>query len=171
MTLPRPRAPESKVLDRPAMARRCRELQEQGRTVVFTNGCFDLLHVGHADYLAFARGQGDALIVGLNSDSSVRRMKGPQRPIVGQADRARMLAALEAVDYVVVFDEDEPVALITELLPDVLVKGEDWSHYVSGREVVEAKGGRVVLARLTEGRSTSRIIERIRGASCEEGGD
>ncbi len=136
-------------------------LRAQGRKLAFTNGCFDILHIGHVEYLAWARAQADALIVGLNSDASVRGIKGPQRPIVGEQDRALVLAALECVDYVVIFDEPEPAALIGELLPDVLVKGEDWAHYVSGREVVERHGGRVALAPLVPGKSTSALIRRI----------
>lgn len=136
-------------------------LREAGRKLVFTNGCFDLLHPGHVDYLVFARNQGDALAVGLNSDSSVRQNKGPDRPIVPEMDRAFVLAALESVDYVIIFNEKEPEALITALLPDVLVKGEDWRHYVSGRKQVEAAGGKVVLAPLVPGRSTTDIIGRI----------
>jgi len=139
-------------------------LREQGKRLVFTNGCFDLLHAGHVQYLAFARGQGDALLVGLNSDDSVRRNKGPERPLVPSAERALVLASLEAVDYIVVFEEDEPADLIAELLPDVLVKGEDWRHYVSGREIVEQNGGRVVLAQLIPGRSTTDLIGKIRGS-------
>jgi D-beta-D-heptose 7-phosphate kinase/D-beta-D-heptose 1-phosphate adenosyltransferase len=144
------------------MQRERDRLHAEGRKLVFTNGCFDILHPGHVEYLAFARQQGDALLVGLNSDASVRRNKGPLRPIVSQDDRARVLASLEAVDYVVLFDEDEPAPLIGSIIPDVLVKGEDWSHYVSGREIVERHGGRVVLARLVPGRSTTDIIGRIR---------
>jgi len=143
------------------MQTECRRLRERGKRIVFTNGCFDILHTGHIDYIQFARRQGDVLVIGLNSDASVRRNKGPDRPIVGDRDRARVLASLEAVDYVVLFDEDEPADLIAKLLPDVLVKGEDWAHYVSGRETVEQHGGKVVLAPLTQGRSTSNIIERI----------
>jgi D-beta-D-heptose 7-phosphate kinase/D-beta-D-heptose 1-phosphate adenosyltransferase len=142
-------------------------IRKKGGMLVFTNGCFDILHPGHVDYLSFARNQGDALVVGLNSDASVRLNKGPSRPIVPERDRALVLAALESVDYVVIFDEKEPAALIGELLPDVLVKGEDWKHYVSGREAVEAAGGRVVLAPLVPGRSTTDIIGRIRG--CPQG--
>lgn len=156
------RDPASKILTREDLKRERARLRENGQTVVFTNGCFDILHAGHVTYLAFARAQGDALILGLNSDASVRRAKGPQRPIVGQVDRARVAAALECVDYVVLFDEDEPADLIAELIPDVLVKGEDWAHYVSGREVVERNGGRVVLAPLVEGLSTTELIRRIR---------
>jgi rfaE bifunctional protein nucleotidyltransferase chain/domain len=137
-------------------------LRKQGRKLVFTNGCFDILHAGHVDYLTFARQQGDALVIGVNSDSSVKRNKGPQRPIVPQKDRAKLLSALECVDYVVIFDEDEPAGLIAEILPDVLVKGEDWAHYVSGKDIVEKNGGKVVLAKLTKGRSTTDIIRRIR---------
>ncbi|HZZ56862.1 MAG TPA: D-glycero-beta-D-manno-heptose 1-phosphate adenylyltransferase [Opitutaceae bacterium] len=132
-----------------------------GQKVVFTNGAFDILHLGHVDYLTFARSQGDCLIVGLNSDASVRRYKGAARPIVPQDERAALLGALRAVDHVVIFDEDEPRDLIAELLPDVLVKGEDWAHYVSGREAVEANGGQVVLAKLVPGRSTTNIVQKI----------
>ena len=143
-------------------------LRVDGKILVFTNGCFDILHPGHVDYLAFARNQGDALLVGLNSDNSVRLNKGPERPFVPQEDRAKVLAALEAVDYVVVFDSDEPEPLIERILPDILVKGEDWAHYVSGREAVERSGGRVVLAPLVEGRSTTNIIEQIRASRGAE---
>ncbi len=158
------RSPSSKVLTANAMVEERERLHAAGRALVFTNGCFDILHRGHVEYLNFARTQGHALAVGLNSDDSVRRHKGPTRPIVPEQDRATVLAALEAVDYVVIFDEDEPAALIGRLLPDVLVKGADWAHYVSGREVVEAHGGRVVLANLLADRSTTRIVERIRQA-------
>ena len=139
-------------------------LHAEGRTLVFTNGCFDILHRGHADYLAFARSQGDALIVGLNSDASVRRAKGPTRPVNPEQDRAYVLGSLRAVDFVVIFDEDEPRDLIAQILPDVLVKGKDWAHYVSGRDIVEANGGRVVLAEMVEGRSTTATIERMRSS-------
>jgi D-beta-D-heptose 7-phosphate kinase/D-beta-D-heptose 1-phosphate adenosyltransferase len=138
-------------------------LHAEGRTLVFTNGCFDILHRGHADYLAFARSQGDALVVGLNSDASVRRAKGPTRPVNPEQDRAYVLGSLRVVDFVVIFEEDEPRDLIAQILPDVLVKGKDWAHYVSGREIVEANGGRVVLAEMVEGRSTTATIERMRG--------
>ena len=159
-----PRKLESKILDRNAMVEERKRLRDAGKTLVFTNGCFDILHAGHVDYLASARAEGDALVVAINSDDSVKKNKGAGRPLVPQEDRARVLAALESVDYVVVFDEDEPADLVAAVLPDVLVKGEDWSHYVSGRETVEANGGKVVLAKLTPGRSTSSIIERIRNS-------
>ena len=141
-------------------------LHAEGRTLVFTNGCFDILHRGHADYLAFARSQGDALVVGLNSDASVRRAKGPTRPVNPEQDRAYVLGSLRAVDFVVIFEEDEPRDLISQILPDVLVKGKDWAHYVSGREIVEANGGRVGLAEMVEGRSTTATIERMRGGQA-----
>ena len=139
-------------------------LHAEGKTLVFTNGCFDILHRGHADYLAFARSQGDALVVGLNSDNSVRRAKGPTRPVNPEQDRAYTLCSLRVVDFVVIFDEDEPRNLISQILPDVLVKGKDWAHFVSGRDIVEAHGGRVVLADMVEGRSTTATIEKMRGA-------
>ncbi len=135
-----------------------------GRRIVFTNGVFDLLHPGHVRYLADARRQGDVLIVGLNSDASVRRLdKGPGRPINPQAERAEVLTALAAVDVVVIFDEDTPHEIVTALQPDVLVKGADWAaDAIVGRDVVEARGGHVVRIPLAEGYSTSAIIERLR---------
>jgi len=155
------REAEKKIWTRDALAEECRRLRTAGKKVVFTNGCFDLMHAGHAGYLQFARQQGDVLVVGLNTDASVRRHKGPLRPIVDEQNRARMMAALECVDYVTWFDEDEPKELIGELQPDVLVKAEDWAHYVSGRDIVEARGGKVVLAPMVEGLSTTRLIEKI----------
>ncbi len=143
-------------------------MRTEGRRLVFTNGCFDILHRGHIDYLEFARQQGDALVVGLNSDASVRRNKGKTRPINQEEDRARVLAALECVDFVILFDDDEPAPLIAELIPDVLVKGEDWAHYVSGRETVESHGGKVVLAKLVQGRSTTNVIDKIASALKNE---
>jgi len=151
----------SKILSREEIKKERARLKAAGKKVSFTNGCFDIIHAGHVDYLQWARNQADALIVGLNSDASVRRNKGEKRPIVNENDRAYVLAALACVDYVVLFDEDEPAQLIAEIVPDVLVKGEDWAHYVSGRETVEAAGGRVALAPLVEGRSTTNLISRI----------
>lgn len=136
-------------------------LHANQQKLVFTNGCFDILHAGHVTYLQFARAQGDALCIGLNSDASVQRNKGPLRPIVSENHRAALLAALQCVDYVVLFDDEEPKNLIAQILPDVLVKGRDWAHYVSGREIVESHGGHVVLADMVEGLSTTRIIEKI----------
>jgi D-beta-D-heptose 7-phosphate kinase/D-beta-D-heptose 1-phosphate adenosyltransferase len=132
-------------------------------SVVFTNGVFDLLHAGHVDVLAHARAQGDALIVGLNSDSSVRRLKGPDRPVRTEAERAYVLAALGDVDAVVTFSEDTPLALIRRLRPDVLVKGGDYEPAtVVGRDDVESWGGRVVIVPLRPGQSTTSIIEKLR---------
>jgi rfaE bifunctional protein nucleotidyltransferase chain/domain len=150
-----------KRVDLETMVAERERLRDAGRRVVFTNGCFDILHLGHVQYLTFARRQGDVLVIGLNSDASVRRNKGPKRPIVPEEERAALLLALRCVDYVVLFDEETPEKLIGRLVPDVLVKGRDWAHFVAGREVVEAAGGRVVLADLVPGRSTTGTIERI----------
>lgn len=134
--------------------------------VVFTNGVFDLLHRGHVDLLTAARRAGDALVVGINSDASVRRLKGPDRPVRTAADRAHVVAALEAVDAVVVFDEDTPLELIRALRPDVLVKGGDYApDTVVGRDDVEQWGGRVVIVPLTPGHSTTSIVETLRDRS------
>jgi len=138
-------------------------LRAAGRTVVFTNGVFDLLHVGHLRYLQQARALGDALIVGVNSDRSVRTNKGQGRPITPEAERAEILSALACVDGVVVFDEDTPHDIITALQPDVLVKGADWAaDAIVGRDVVEARGGRVVRVPIEAGHSTSALVEKIR---------
>ena len=145
-------------------------LVSQGKTLVFTNGCFDILHRGHVSYLGFARNQGDALVVAINSDASVKRNKGEGRPINSQDDRAYVLGSLRMVDYVVIFDETEPLDLIAKILPQVLVKGKDWAHYVSGREIVEGNGGKVVLAEMVEGRSTTNMIERIARIYGRQGG-
>ncbi len=155
------RNPIDKILDISDMKVAREKMREDGRTLVFTNGCFDILHAGHVDYLAFSRNQGDALVVGLNSDASVKRNKGDDRPINSEDDRAYVIAALESVDFVVIFDNDEPKQIISEIIPDILVKGEDWAHYVSGREIVEANGGKVVLAKMVEGRSTTNTIDKI----------
>jgi rfaE bifunctional protein nucleotidyltransferase chain/domain len=135
--------------------------KRQGKTVVFTNGCYDLLHPGHVRLLEQARSLGDILILALNSDSSVRRMKGPSRPLISENDRAAMAMALDAVDAVTLFEEDTPRELIAEVLPDVLVKGADWSHFIAGRQEVEADGGRVLTVSLEPGYSTTNIVERI----------
>lgn len=152
---------QARILTRDEMKGEMARLHGAGKKVVFTNGAFDILHLGHLTYMTFARRQGDCLVVGLNSDASIKRYKGEKRPIVAQEERALTLAGLRCVDYVVIFDEDEPKDLIAHLLPDVLVKGEDWAHYVSGRDVVERNGGKVVLAKMVEGRSTSNVIKRI----------
>jgi rfaE bifunctional protein nucleotidyltransferase chain/domain len=133
--------------------------KRQGMTVVFTNGCYDLLHPGHVRLLEQARSLGDVLILALNSDASVRRMKGPSRPMISESDRAAMALALAAVDAVTLFDEDTPRELIAQVLPDVLIKGADWSHFIAGREEVEAAGGRVLTVALEPGYSTTNIVE------------
>lgn len=144
--------------------------KRNGRRVVFTNGCFDLLHPGHIETLEQARRLGDALIVGVNSDRGVREMKGPGRPIVPERERAEVLAALECVDGVVIFGEPTPREIVTALLPDVLVKGGDWaSDQIVGREEVEAAGGRVVSIPVVAGYSTSAMVEKIRKPSGIQG--
>jgi rfaE bifunctional protein nucleotidyltransferase chain/domain len=135
--------------------------KRQGKTVVFTNGCYDLLHPGHVRLLEQARNLGDVLILALNSDAGVRRMKGPSRPLIGEKERAAMALALAAVDAVTLFDEETPRELIAEVLPDVLVKGADWAHFIAGREEVEAAGGRVLTIALEPGYSTTNLVERM----------
>ncbi|MBM4274082.1 MAG: D-glycero-beta-D-manno-heptose 1-phosphate adenylyltransferase [Deltaproteobacteria bacterium] len=154
-----------KIATRGAATRWVRQVQAQGRKVVFTNGCFDLLHPGHIDYLEQARSLGDALVVGVNTDDSVTRLgKGPGRPVNPERDRARVLAALAGVDRVVLFDEDTPLELITALQPDVLVKGGDYQlEDIVGREVVLARGGQVLALPFVSGYSTSQLLDRIRG--------
>ena len=151
----------AKILTAAEMRAERDALRAAGKKLVFTNGCFDLMHAGHTTYLKFAREQGDALCVGLNSDASVRDNKGDLRPIIDEANRATVLASLRCVDFVVIFNEKEPKELLAQILPDVLVKGKDWAHYVSGREIVEAAGGRVVLADMVPGLSSTNIIKRI----------
>jgi D-beta-D-heptose 7-phosphate kinase/D-beta-D-heptose 1-phosphate adenosyltransferase len=159
-----------KVLSASEMRRERDRLEAAGKSLVFTNGGFDILHSGHVTYLEFARELGDALVVGLNSDRSVIQSKGPHRPINPEADRARVIQSLRAVDYVVIFDDDEPKEIIEQILPHILVKGRDWAHYVSGRDVVEANGGKVVLADMVEGRSTTSTIERVLRAYATDRG-
>ena len=139
------------------------EHRRQNATIVFTNGCFDVVHRGHIEFLKFCKLQGDIVVVGLNSDSSVKNIKGPDRPINNQYDRAAVLAALETIDYITVFDEPDPLNLIKKIKPDVLVKGHDWAQKgIVGAEFVESYGGRVVLAPLVEGKSSTATIERIK---------
>ena len=145
-------------------------LRAGGRRLVFTNGCFDVLHVGHVRYLTRARTLGDALIVAINSDRTVRELKGAGRPVMNETERAEMLAALRAVDYVTIFDDLSPRSLIAAVLPDVLVKGGDYAlDEIHGREEVEAAGGRVVALPFVEGASTTNIIERIKERMKAEG--
>ncbi len=151
------------VMGRDALIEERKRLRREGKRVVFTNGCFDLLHAGHVRYLREARSLGDLLVVALNSDASVRLLKGEGRPILNQDERAEIMAALQVVDYVTIFDEATPRELIARLLPDVLVKGGDWAiETIVGREEVEAAGGRVLSLPYLRGSSTSEIVERIR---------
>ncbi len=156
------RTAESKRIEADTFLAERQKLRNAGKTLVFTNGCFDILHSGHVAYLQFARQQGDALVVGMNADASVKRAKGPNRPINNEQDRAFVLGALECIDYVIIFHEDEPATLIGKIIPDVLVKGADWAHYVSGRDIVEKNGGRVVLADLVPGKSTTHTIAKLK---------
>jgi len=152
-----------KVLDAAALVRALEGERRRGRRIVFTNGCFDLLHSGHLSLLRFARSRGDVVVVGLNTDRSVRALKGPARPIQGAAERAGLLAALECVDYVTLFDEDTPERLIRRVRPDVLVKDEDYAgKKVAGRDFVTSKGGRVEYAPRVRGVSTTDLVSRIR---------
>ena len=136
-----------------------RRWREAGKTVVFTNGCYDLLHPGHVRLLERCRSMGDVLILALNSDASVRRTKGPSRPVLDERERAEIALALEAVDAVTLFDEETPRELIADVLPDILVKGADWSHFIAGREEVEAAGGKAVTVPLEPGFSTTNIVQ------------
>jgi D-beta-D-heptose 7-phosphate kinase/D-beta-D-heptose 1-phosphate adenosyltransferase len=153
----------NKILSRPALHRIAAGCRSHGKKIVFTNGCFDLLHAGHVDYLGKAKRLGDLLIVGLNRDSSVRRIKGPRRPVTPEKDRLRILAALEAVDYVVLFSEETPINLIREIRPHVLVKGADWKKgEIVGGQDVRSWGGRVKRLRFLPGRSTTALLQKIR---------
>ena len=152
------------ITDLGALLHERRGWKAAGRAVVFTNGCFDLLHPGHVSLLEKARAEGDVLVVGLNSDASVARLKGAGRPIVPAAERAELLCALEAVTRVVLYDEDTPREIIASIVPDVLVKGADWAlAAIVGREEVEASGGRVMRVDIMPGRSTTGLVDRIRG--------
>ena len=151
-----------KIVTPHALTAAVRAAQRRGRRVVFTNGCFDLLHVGHVRYLEQARRLGDLLVVAVNTDRSVRRIKGPYRPIVPQAQRAEVVSALGCVDYVVLFSTPTPQPLIATVRPDILVKGADWSvNQIAGKTEVEASGGKVRTIPLTKGSSTTRLIEKI----------
>ncbi len=152
-----------KILERVALLERRQQWKQAGKRVVFTNGCFDLLHAAHVRLLEQARSLGEVLVVGINSDRSVRELKGESRPLVPEAERAEVLSALEAVDAVTIFDEATPRELIAALLPDVLVKGGDWGANIVGKEEVTAAGGRVVSLPYERGYSTSELIERIAG--------
>ncbi|HUJ51344.1 MAG TPA: adenylyltransferase/cytidyltransferase family protein [Bryobacteraceae bacterium] len=149
------------VYSRPDLIAARADWKRAGKTVVFTNGCYDILHPGHIRLLESARSLGDVLILALNTDAGVQRLKGPTRPLISQDDRAELAAALQAVDAITFFDEDTPRELIAAVLPDVLVKGADWSHFIAGREEVEAAGGKVLALPLEPGYSTTGIVEEI----------
>ena len=151
-----------KILENDQAVQTLRQLKRTGKRIVFTNGCFDLLHPGHTRYLADARRLGDCLVVAVNSDRSVRTLKGPNRPLLPQAERTEILAALEAVDYVTIFDDPTPRELIARILPNVLVKGSDWGEtQIVGREEVEQAGGKVISLPVLPGYSTTAIVEAI----------
>ena len=153
---------KNKIKTKEELYRIVEELKKEGKTIVFTNGCFDLLHVGHIRYLEKAKGLGDLLVVGVNSDRSVRALKGPKRPILPEEERAEILSSLGFIDFVIVFDELTPLELISSLSPHVLAKGGDWTkENIVGKEVVENSGGEVVLLPFVEGSSTSSLIETI----------
>ena len=147
--------------ERLALAQARAEWRRAGKTVVFTNGCYDILHPGHIRLLEKARSLGDLLILGLNTDASVARLKGPTRPLIPEQERARMALMLEAVDAVTLFDEGTPRELIAEVLPDILIKGADWAHFIAGREEVEAAGGKVMALALEPVYSTTNIVEEL----------
>ncbi|MBW1896261.1 MAG: D-glycero-beta-D-manno-heptose 1-phosphate adenylyltransferase [Deltaproteobacteria bacterium] len=153
---------QKKLIELEELAEKVRALRKAGKTIVFTNGCFDLLHVGHVRYLEAAKTEGDILVVGVNSDQSVQLIKGPRRPVVPENERSEVLASLGCVDYVTIFDDPDPLAVIKLLRPDVLVKGADWPEDgIVGKQVVEENGGRVVRVPLAEGASSTRLIERV----------
>lgn len=153
---------EAKIKERRDLKKVLKEKRNSGKKIVFTNGCFDILHIGHIRYLEEAKGLGDILVVAINSDRSVREIKGEGRPIVPQDERAGILAALGFVDYVTIFDEPDPYSVISELLPDILVKGGDWDkEKIIGRDIVESRGGKVCSIPIIRGISTSKIIDRI----------
>ncbi|MBI3755413.1 MAG: D-glycero-beta-D-manno-heptose 1-phosphate adenylyltransferase [Deltaproteobacteria bacterium] len=154
--------PKNKLVSLQKLKKYIGIVRKRGKTIVFTNGCFDIIHAGHVRYLNKAKSLGDILVIGLNSDSSVRKIKGEKRPIVPQRERAEVLSGLEAVDYVVLFNEPTPIKLIKTVLPDILVKGADWaSHEIVGADIVKAAGGKIKRVKLVEGRSTTNIIKKI----------
>jgi len=151
------------------VAARVRELQSAGKRIVFTNGCFDVLHSGHIEILRQARKLGDAVVVAINSDASVARIKGPNRPIIPEHERAELLDGFEMVDFVCLFDEDTPLDVILKIRPDVLVKGADWRNNIVGQDEVEGWAGKVVVLPLMEGCSTTGIVERVRARYGDTG--
>ena len=153
---------KSKIKSAAALAKVIARMKKQGKRVVFTNGCFDILHVGHVEYLSRARKLGDALVIGMNSDKSVRRLKGSGRPVNNQKDRAKVLSALGFVDHVVIFDEDTPEKLVRKLIPNILVKGADWKNKaVAGVDFLKERGGKIVFIPFVDGYSTTSLLKRI----------
>lgn len=154
--------PGTKIISLSSLVRKVKALKQKGKRIVFTNGCFDILHFGHIKYLQDAKLKGDYLVVAVNSDSSVKKIKGKSRPVIGQSDRLKTIAALACVDFVVLFNEDNPLKLIKALSPDFLIKGADWSKgKIIGADFVESYGGKVTTVNLVNGRSTSKLIEKI----------
>jgi rfaE bifunctional protein nucleotidyltransferase chain/domain len=149
------------IHSRDSVAEQVRQLQASGKKIVFTNGCFDVLHPGHLDLLTRARALGDALVVAINGDESVKRLKGPNRPIFPETERGEILSALDVVDYVCTFNEDTPLETILDVRPDILVKGADWVDNIVGSKEVESWGGKVVALPLVPGQSTTGVIERV----------
>lgn len=157
----------NKILERNALSNELEELRKKGKKIAFTNGCFDILHVGHVRYLREAKKTADVLVLALNSDSSVRSIKGEKRPLMNENERAEMLAALEFVDFITIFEELTPLELINCLKPDILIKGGDWpEEKVVGREEVKKWGGRVAIIPEIEGKSTTNIVEKIKTLYC-----
>lgn len=160
-----PQTMETKIKSRNELIHIIKEFKKEGKKIVFTNGCFDLLHAGHIHSFREAKKNGDVLVVALNSDESVRSLKGVDRPFVPEDQRAQVIAAITYVDYVVIFNEIDPLSIVTELKPDVLVKGEDWAEgKVVGQEVVEAVGGKVIRIPLVKGVSTTNLIKKIKSS-------
>jgi rfaE bifunctional protein nucleotidyltransferase chain/domain len=155
------------IHSRDSVAEEARRLQASGKRIVFTNGCFDVLHPGHLDLLTRARSLGDALVVAVNGDDSVKRLKGPKRPVFPENERGEILSAMEVVDFVCTFNEDTPLETILKIRPDILVKGADWADNIVGSAEVESWGGKVVALPLVPGKSTTSVIERVlnRGSS------
>ena len=157
----------NKILERTALKDKLEELRKKGKKIAFTNGCFDILHVGHVRYLREAKKTADVLVLALNSDSSVRSLKGEKRPLMNEKERAEILAALECIDFVTIFQELTPLELINYLKPDILIKGGDWpEEKVVGREEIKKWGGRVSIIPEVEGKSTTNIVEKIKKLYC-----
>ena len=152
----------TKITTLPCLKRKVRIFKREGKRIVFTNGCFDILHYGHIKYLEDAKNKGDYLIVAVNSDSSIKKIKAPGRPVIGQSDRLKTVAALASVDFVLLFNEDNPLKLIKALKPDILIKGSDWNkNKIVGADFVKSYGGKVMTVNLVKNRSTSAIINKI----------